>query len=84
MSWNYRVLALEHNNEIYFQIREVYYDKEGIPHSYSTSPSYIESENISEMEWTLSAYKEALSKPILYSGKKFPNEYKDNSNNKQL
>lgn len=76
MSWNYRVLALEHDKEIYFQIREVYYDKEGIPNSYSTSPSYIESENISGMEWTLNAYKEALSKPILYSGEKFPNEYK--------
>lgn len=76
--WNYRVMAHEHKGEIYFQIHDVYYNKKRKPNSYTRDPSWVGSETIEGMQWTLDAMKEALSKPILWAGHKFPLEYKQN------
>jgi hypothetical protein len=76
MSWNHRVLAHEFKDEIYFQVHEVYYDDEGKPHAHTANAVSIGAESLKDIKWTLNRMKEALKKPILWAGDKFPNEYK--------
>ena len=74
MSWNFRVLVKEHNNELYFDVHEVYY-KNGIPDSYTKNPITIGSEDIEGLKWMINKINEGLNKPFLWSGEKFPQEY---------
>ena len=37
MSWNHRVLAHKDGDEMYLQIHEVYYDKDGKPNGYTAN-----------------------------------------------
>jgi hypothetical protein len=79
MPWNHRIMA--HNNgdnEVYFQIHEVYYDENGSPNSYTVNPVTIGGEDLESIEWTLNKMLESLNKPILSAGENFPNEYKIN------
>lgn len=75
MSWNHRILASEHKNEMYYQIYEVYYDDNGKPNSYTENPITIGGDNIESIKWQLDHISKCLDKPIL-SIKDFPNEYK--------
>ena len=75
MSWNYRVLAHKYEEEIYFEIHEVYYDENGILNGYKEKPVTIGGENIKGMRWALNKMKECLKKPILWAGDDFPKEY---------
>jgi hypothetical protein len=75
MSWNYRVLAHKYEEEIYFEIHEVYYDENGILNGYKEKPVTISGENIKGMRWALNKMKECLKKPILWAGDDFPKEY---------
>lgn len=75
MGWNHRVLAHKYQEEIYFEIYEVYYDKNGIPNGYKEKPVTIGGENIKGIRWTLNKMKECLKKPILWAGDDFPKEY---------
>jgi hypothetical protein len=76
MSWNYRILAHEEKGEVYFKMHEVYYNENNIPNGYTENVVSIEGEDISGIEFILSKAPEALLKPILYAGSKFPKEYK--------
>ena len=75
--WNYRVLATKHDNEVYFQVHEVYYTDDNIPSSYTSDPITIGGDGIKEMKWQINRIKECLKKPILWTGDKFPLEYKE-------
>ena len=75
MSWNHRILAHENNGEVYFQLHEVYY-KEEIPDGYTANPITVGSETLKGIKWTLNKMQEAVKKPILWAGEKFPNECK--------
>lgn len=75
MSWNHRILAHEHKDEIYLQIHEVYYNEEGIPNGYTEKGVSVGSEDIEGINWVLDKMKECADKPIL-SVKNFPKEYK--------
>lgn len=75
MSWNYRVLAFVHKDEVALQICEVYYDTDGKPNGYADGKTVISTEGIKGLKWVLSRHKEAISKPILYGGERFPEEY---------
>lgn len=75
MSWDYRVLAKEYGFQIYFQVHEVYYDKDGVPNGYTANPIIIGGESLEAIKWTSYRIKEATKKPILWEGYKFPNEY---------
>ena len=77
MSRDYRILAKEDGSEVYFQVYEVYYDKDGIPNDYTTNPTTVGGESLEAIKWTLYRIKEATKKPILWWGDKFPNEYKN-------
>ena len=76
MSWNYRIMAHEHENEMYFEIHEVYYDKDGKPESCTKNPVTVGSEDDNGISWILDKMKESLEKPILWYGDKFTEEYK--------
>ena len=76
MTWNHRVLAHLHNNEVYFQIHEVRYDDtdNDIPKHYTHNAVSIGGEDIKSLKWTLNKMQESLKKPILWAGEKFPQE----------
>lgn len=81
MSWNYRILAFEYKGldkepEVEFRICEVYYTKRGKPNGYTDQNQTSSSEGIKGLKWILKKHAEALKKPILYAGKKFPKVYK--------
>lgn len=75
MGWNYRILASEHNDEIYFQVHEVYYDAKDMPDGYTKNAISVGGEDLDSIKSTLQKMEEALLKPILWSGDKFPQEY---------
>jgi len=82
MSWNIRVMAHESqsNEEVYLLLHEVYYDKKKIPHSYTANPINIGGEDLQEIRETINKIEEALKKPILWAGEKFPAEWVENNN----
>ena len=75
--WNYRVLAFvsDVDDEVVFQICEVHYDVDGNKMGYTDGPTTLSSEGIKGLKWILARQREALNKPILYGGDKFPQEY---------
>lgn len=77
MSFNYRVLAKKYKGDVYFDIHCVYYDNQSTPIGYSETPSTITSETVEEISSTLDKMKEALTKPIIWYGDKFPELYKE-------
>jgi hypothetical protein len=75
--WNYRVLAFLQDDEVYFEIHNVYYSDKGItPISYGEPGSTIFSESIKGVRKTLKLVKLALEKPVLWGDDQFPKEYK--------
>ena len=76
MGWNHRVLAHKDGDEMYFQIHEVYYDKDGKPDSYTANGVSVGAESLDGIKWVLDKMKECLDKPIL-SVENFPNIYKE-------
>jgi len=77
MSWNIRLLAhINDEEDVYFQIHEVYYDNENKPNAYTKEAVTIGGEDIKAIKWYLKQVNKALEKPILIAGEKFPQEYK--------
>ncbi len=74
MNWNHRILAHKKGEETYFEIHEVYYNKEGKPYSYTEKGVSIIGEDLEEVNWVLDKMKECVNKPIL-SADDFPKEY---------
>jgi len=75
MGWNYRVMAIEHKGCAYLQIHEVYYNNKNIPDSYTATPISIGGEDLDTLKDVVGKLSECLTKPILWYGDKFPNEY---------
>ena len=73
--WNYRILAKENDEELYFQLHEVYYEND-VPYAYTSDPVAVESETLTDLKLTLKYMKHALKKPVLWYGEKFPTECK--------
>jgi len=77
MAWNHRILAHEESSgEVYFQLHEVYYKKDK-PIVHTVDPITVGGENLESIKFILNKMQEAIEKPILYAGEKFPNEYLD-------
>ena len=74
MGWNHRILAHKDGDEMYFQIHEVYYDKDGKPDSYTTNGVSVGAESLDGIKWVLDKMKDSTNKPILLAYD-FPNEY---------
>jgi hypothetical protein len=76
--WNYRVLAVSNKtypDEISLEFYEVYYNDEGVPDGYTANPVGVGSDTMKGLGWVLNRMKEALKKPVLWEGKRFPEEY---------
>ena len=76
MSWNYRILAHE-DLDTYFQIHEVYYNEEGKPDAHAKCGAIIGTDILSEMKDEIDLISSCLSKPVLWAGNRFPEEYKE-------
>jgi len=74
MSWNYRILAHKHKDEMYFEIHEVYYDDKGNANGYSANGISVGAGSLEGINWVLNKMKECADKPILLADD-FPNEY---------
>lgn len=75
MSWDYRVLVFERaNSDLNFAVCEVYYDEADNPTGY-TDPIDISGETIEELRTTLNYIRRDISKPVLWGGSKFPNQF---------
>lgn len=74
---DYRILAHieEAMDNIYYTIHRVYY-KNGLPQSYSEKSVEIFMEDVEDLDWELGRIKLAKTKPVLWAGDKFPQEYK--------
>lgn len=82
--WNHRVLAhapsaealkiFSEVEEIYFQIHEVYY-KDNIPDGYTLEAIKVGGDSLADIEWTLLYMLGCLTKPVLWAGDRFPEEY---------
>ena len=77
-TWNHRVLCHKSKNpncedEVYFQIHEVYYNKKGTPTSYTING--VSGEGYAALQWVLSEMQTCLTKGVL-DADNFPNEYK--------
>lgn len=81
--WNFRVLAFtqKHSNgeeDVYFEIHSVYYDKKDRPNGFGEPSSPVCSDELKGIKWTLKMMKLSLKKPVLWGDEgKFPKEYKD-------
>jgi len=62
--------------EPYLSLIEVYYT-DGVPTSYATNGARIGGDTIDEIKMTLDFAKEALKKPIIWYGDRFPEEYNE-------
>src|SRR4051812_12821011 len=91
--WNYRVMSETELGSLYLTIRQVYYDQNMEPITYSRESIIGHSHNanlngetideikrtLNKIKRTLDKMKEAVEKPILWADDdKFPNEYKPN------
>lgn len=76
-TWNYRILAFGYPEDITFSICEVYYDNNGKPDGYAPDSYTKGFESVDDIKKEILYYQEALEKPILYGGDKFPQEYKE-------
>jgi len=82
MSWNHRILAHKDGDRMYFQIHEVYYDKDGNADSYTAKGVSVGAESLEGINWVLDKMKECTNKPILLADD-FPNELIKTFNNKE-
>ena len=76
MSWNHRLLAHKDGDDVFFQIHEVHYDKNGIPNGYTSNGVSVGSDSIAGVKGVLEKMIKCIDKPIL-SVENFPNEYKN-------
>jgi len=65
MSWNYRVIAKTHEDEIFFSIHEVFYTEDGIPNTCTVDAVSVGGNNLREIAETLNFMRLALVKTIL-------------------
>ena len=81
-TWNYRLMAHKYKYGVYFEVHEVYYNKDGVPNAYTESPITLNNETVKGLRWVLKQVKKATKKPIIWYGENFPKEYKKRKNKK--
>ena len=70
MSWNHRVIKRVHNHkylhepEIFYEIREVFYDNNGDITAIAETPDVM-SDSLDGLKWTLNKMLESCDKPII-------------------
>ncbi len=82
-TWNHRVLVDKYRGELYFQVHEVHYEN-GVPSDYSMNGVPVHGSTMRELRWNLSKVTEGIEQPVLWKGKKFPQEYNKNKKIKKI
>lgn len=65
MSWNHRLMKMKDGEDDFYQIHEVFYDKEGNVESYTKNGVTVGGKDIGEVKWVLREMLAALEKPVL-------------------
>lgn len=65
MTWNYRVIYHDNEEEPWYGIHEVYYDNEDNPQACTKNPTSITGETYSELQDDISKRIDSLRKPTL-------------------
>ena len=65
MSWNHRLMKMKDGEDDFYQIHEVFYDKEGNVESYTKNGVTVGGKDIGEVKWVLREMLAALDKPVL-------------------
>jgi hypothetical protein len=73
MTWNYRLMAHKDGDDLYFEIHEVYYEK-NIPVKYSASPISVGAHSLSGVRECLNKMYEVLVQPVIWAGDRFPED----------
>jgi len=72
--WNHRVVrSIDKYGEVWFEVAEVYYNKEGKPCGYCNS--YVGGENMEELAEQMERHKKATTLPILNADTDFTNKW---------
>ncbi len=64
MKWNLRIVQTTDTDGTWYEIREVYYDDDGVPFGHSNAT--VLSEEIEDMKWYIEQMKKAFSEPVLF------------------
>jgi hypothetical protein len=64
MKWNLRIVQTTDTDGTWYEMREVYYDSEGVPFGHSNATVF--SEDIDDMKEYVKHIKEAFDHPILF------------------
>ena len=65
MTWNHRVFELEHNGEVYFELREVYYNAQGEICGHTQESAAPLGEDLVALRQDIGRMLGALDKPVL-------------------
>lgn len=81
MSWNYRICTKVEGKGgstrwRSFSVKEVYYNKEGIPDGVAETSKILEWDNYEDLKGTYKLIEKAFEKPIIDLDN-FPEEYKN-------
>jgi len=66
MSWNYRVLKSVDGDDDWFQLHEIYYDKDNNVNGWVKAGATVHGNSIDDLRDTLSKMLEALDKEALH------------------
>lgn len=67
MTWNYRIVKQVYpRNEESFDVSEVYYDENGVPHSFAPGKQVLSGDSLEDLEWVNTEIQKAFQKPVLY------------------
>lgn len=65
MSWNYRVLKTEDGEDDFYQIHEVYYDKQGKVNGYTKNGATVAGNDIANVKSVLMKMLSCLEKDVI-------------------
>lgn len=65
MTWNYRIVALEHEEGTQYGIHEVYYDDSGLPIFYTENPVPCIGHDLVGLFESFNSMSVGLAKPVL-------------------
>jgi len=68
VGWDYRICTYTISGERFFGIREVFYNSNGVPNSYSPRTDHLDvshEDEVSTIQWKLEKMQEACAKHII-------------------
>ncbi len=72
--WNHRIMVHQQGDELIFMIHEVHY-ADGVPLTYTSHGVRVVGDDVTDIAEVLANMLLAVSKPVLWYGDRFPDEY---------